>query len=221
MTHTTKPIFNRSVIMPLAKTDISPRVTPPAIPAYEFNDDQLVPYVAVLPPLTAANRPDWQVSRRKRFRKAIAALHPTDRAQWHIALNAGHGSDLVKNLLGRARARWNSPEDTRWLGRQAAKLMRIGDRLERSLRREQKIAVRGGGGRAAASLDLPAKEAPSRNDAVQPEASDLAGVAPASPAAPFGVIPPVQGKATKAPGQRRQRARQTTFGPGSGLGALL
>jgi len=207
--------------MPLAKTDISPRVTPPAIPAYEFNDDQLVPYVAVLPPLTAANRPDWQVSRRKRFRKAIAALHPTDRVQGYTAVRMVMLRHLVKNLTGRARARRNSPEEARRLGRQGATLMRIGDSFERSLRREQKIAVRGGGGWVAAGLDLLAKEAPSRNDAVQPEASDLAGVAPASPAAPVGVIPPVQGKATKAPRQRRQRARQMTFGPGSGLGALL
>ena len=206
--------------MPLAKTDISPRVTPPAIPAYEFNDDQLVPYVAVLPPLTAANRPDWQVSRRKRFRKAIAALHPTDRVQGYIAVRMVMLRHLVKNLTGRAGARWNLPEDTRWLDRQAAKLMRIGDRLERALRREQKIAVRRGGGPAPASLDLPAEEAPSRNDAVQREPADLAGVAPAPPTAPVGVIGSMKGTATKAPGHRRQRARQTTSGPGPALGGV-
>jgi len=130
--------------------------------------------VAVLPPLTAANRPDWQVSRRKRFRKAIAALHPTDRVQGYIAVRMVMLRHLVKNLTGRARARWNSPEDTRWLGRQAAKLMRTGDRLERALRREQKIAVRRGGGRAAASPGLPAKEAACRNDAMQQTCSLVA-----------------------------------------------
>jgi len=179
--------------MPLAKTDITPRVTPPATPTYQFSDDQLFPFLGALPPLTAATRPNWQLPRRKRFRREIAALQPTDRLQGFIAVNAVMARNAAKSLAGRARARRNSPEEARRLGRQAAQLMRIGDDLERSLRREQKIAVRGGGGWVAAGLDLLAKEAPSRNDAVQPE----------------------------APRQRRQRARQMTFGPGSGLGALL
>ncbi len=216
--------------MPLAKTDITVRETPPAIPTYQFTDDQLAPFLGVLPPLTAATRPNWHLSRRRRFHREIAALHPTDRLQRYIAVHLVVARLVVRNLMGRARARWNSPEEARWLGRQAARMMRIGDRLERALRREQKIAARGGGGRAVSSPGLLAREAPCRNDALQPEALDLAGVAPALPAVPFGVIGPVRAKATKgkatkanattAPGQRRQRVRRTTSGAGPALGGV-
>lgn len=188
--------------MPFAKTDIPRRETPPALPAYQFSDDQLARFVAILPPVTAATRPDWQVSRRKRFRKAIGALHPTDAAQWHIAANLVMARHLVKNMTGRAGARWNLPEDTRWLDRQAARLARVGDVLQRRLRRQQTVAARRGGEPAPASPGL-AQEAPSRNEALQREAADLAGVAPAAPAAASGVIGRMQGRASKAPGQRR------------------
>ncbi len=207
--------------MPLAKTDIIPRETPPAIPIYQLSDDQLAPFLFVLPPLIG-RAPGWHLGRRKPFRRGIAALQPTDRAQGYIAVYVVICRHVAKILTGRAGARWNSPKVARVLGRQAVRMTRIGDDLERTLRREQKIAARLGGGRAAASPGLPGKEAAWRNDPLQREVLGLASVAPASPAVAFGVTGAVQGKAAvPTPEHRRQCARQTPSGRGPALGGAL
>ena len=154
--------------MSIASAKFPHRVPQGMTPTYHLSDAQLAPVLAALPPLLPHAPPDWHRSRQKKIVKEIAALQPADALQARLAGNIVVLRHQAASAMSWANVRTNSPEQARRLGREAAMLMGVGDRLEHALRRQRKRTGAPGGGWAGDGGEAaPGGNAGPRNDVMQ------------------------------------------------------
>jgi hypothetical protein len=171
------------------KTEIVPCPPQGATLAYRLSDDQLDLVLAALPSMVANAPLAWHRTRRKWIIKEIAALHPTNAVQAAFASEVVVLRHTAASLTGLADPRTTSPEQARRLNQGAYALTRMGERLERTLRRRQTNAVPPGDTWAAGGFDLLAMEALWRNNRGDESPPACAAQQPAAPEPAAGLDP--------------------------------
>lgn len=127
--------------MPPSKTAITHHTTQAAAPAYRLNDNLLDLVMSALPPMSANAPLVWQQMRRARIAAEIAALHPTDAAQAHLAGQAVLMRHMAADTMSRAARPGHTPALARRLDRTAAALLRTSKQMALALRRRQRIVA--------------------------------------------------------------------------------